>query len=108
MTPEVVYLLFPPVHVGHFDLHARVEGLVDDLARHHVLQLGPHEGRALARLDVLEFDDIPKLSLKVQRDAVLQVVRGCQGWSPITGRAAAPIVESRRGLPRLPPRPARE
>src|SRR5699024_403443 len=36
------------------DLHAGVERLVHALARQHVLQLGPHEGRPLAGLDVLE------------------------------------------------------
>src|SRR6266852_3661713 len=49
---------------------------VDDLARHDVLQLGAHEGAALARLDMLELDNGPELPVEVQRHAVLQVVRG--------------------------------
>ena len=59
------------------DLDSGVEGLVDDLARHHVLQLGAHEGRALAGLDVLELHDGPQLALEVEHQAVLQVVGRC-------------------------------
>jgi hypothetical protein len=32
---------------------------------------------------VLELNDIPELPLKVQRHAVLQVIRACHGSSPI-------------------------
>jgi hypothetical protein len=52
----------PLVDVRGLDLDAGVEGLVDDLAGQDVLQLGPHEGRALAGLDVLELDDGPQLA----------------------------------------------
>jgi len=46
----------------------------------HVLQLGAHEGRALAGLDVLELDDGPELaSVELEHQAVLEVVRGSHG-----------------------------
>ena len=45
------------VDVGRLDLDAGVEGLVDDLAGQHVLQLGPDESAALAGLDMLELHD---------------------------------------------------
>src|SRR6478736_10356188 len=65
------------VDVARLDLDAGVEGLVDDLARQDVLELGAHERGALARLDVLELDDGPQLALEVEDQAVLQVVRRC-------------------------------
>ncbi len=76
----VVQVLHRPlVDVGRLDLDAGVERLVDDLAGEDVLQLGPHEGRALAGLDVLELDDGPQLALEVEDEAVLEVVGGCHG-----------------------------
>ena len=62
------------VHGLEFHLHARVEGLVDDLAGEHVLDGGAHEGGALARLDVLELHDGPQLPVEVQDGSVLDVV----------------------------------
>jgi len=68
-----------------FHLHARVEGLVDDLAGKHVLDGGAHEGGALARLDVLELDDGPQLAIEVQNRTVLDVIGSlCQINSPIS------------------------
>src|SRR5690606_24549951 len=52
-------------------------GLVDGLARHHVLELGAHEGAALARLDVLELHDAPELPVDLDDDAILDVCGGC-------------------------------
>ena len=75
---EVLHV--PLVDVRRLDLDAGVEGLVDDLAAQDVLQLGPHEGRALAGLDVLELDDGPQLALEVEDEAVLEVVGRCHGW----------------------------
>ena len=65
----------PLVDVRGVDLDVGVERLVDDLARQHVLELGPHDGPALAGLVVLEPDDGPQLSVEVEHHAVLQVVR---------------------------------
>ena len=61
---------------GGVHLGTGVERLVDDLAGQHVLQCGPHERPALARLDVLELHDGPQLAVKVEDQTVLQVVRG--------------------------------
>jgi len=76
---EVAALLVQVLHRALVDvrglhLDAGVEGLVHDLAGQHVLELGPYEGRALAGLDVLEFDDIPQLAVQVERHAVLEVI----------------------------------
>jgi hypothetical protein len=64
----------PLVDVARLDLGAGVERLVDDLAREHRLELGAHEGGALARLHVLELDDGPELPLEVEHHAVLEVI----------------------------------
>ena len=100
----------PPslVQVGHvalvdgrgLDLDAGVERLVDDLAGHHVLQRGAHEGAALARLDVLELGDGPELALEVEDEAVLEVVGGGHGVSP--GRAVSAVGSAVRGAGRAP------
>src|SRR5699024_5972558 len=58
------------------DLHAGGERPVDVLARHDVLELGPHECGALARLDVLELDDLPQLPLFLEDEAVLEIGGG--------------------------------
>ena len=67
---------------GGVHLDTRVEGLVDDLAGQHVLQRGPHEGRAFTRLDVLELGDRPELTLEVEHEAVLEVAGRSHGCSP--------------------------
>src|SRR5699024_1858837 len=61
------------------DLHAGVEGLVHALPGQHVLELGPHEGRSLAGLDVLELDHAPELLVQHQDHPVLQIVRRRHG-----------------------------
>ena len=53
------------------------EGLVDGLAGQDVLDLGAHEGRALAGLDVLEFDNLPELAVDHHNQAVLQIIGRC-------------------------------
>jgi hypothetical protein len=74
LAEEVLHLAL--VDVGDVHLHAGVEGPVHHLAGHHVLQLGAHEGAALAGLYMLELDDGPEVAVEVQGYAVLQVVRG--------------------------------
>ena len=74
LAVEVLHL--PLVDGGDLHPDAGVEGAVHHLARHHVLQLGADEGAALARLDVLEVDDVPELAVDAQGHAVLQVIRG--------------------------------
>ena len=67
-----------------FHLHAGVEGLVNDLARKHVLDGGAHESGSLARLDVLELNDLPQLAVEIQNRAVLDVIGSlCHVYSPI-------------------------
>ena len=73
-----------------------VERLVDDLAGQHVLELGAHEGAALAGLDVLEPDDGPQLSVEVEHQPVLQVVGGGHGCLRVLGGACL----HGRGAPR--------
>src|SRR5690606_9232342 len=48
---------------------------------------GPHESGALARLDVLEFDDLLELIVDLQHEAVLEVagVRHCLRISSVLG-----------------------
>src|SRR3954469_3226831 len=90
------------VDVLDVDLRAGVVRLVDDLPGHDVLQLGADERAALARLDVLELDDVPELAVDVEHDAVADVSgRGHGG--PIRDADAAP--ETARNAPRsvLPP-----
>ncbi len=67
------------VHLRDLDLGAGVEGLVDDLARQHVLERGPDERAALAGLDVLELVDGPQAVVELEHHAVLEVVRGGHG-----------------------------
>ncbi|SHX15666.1 Uncharacterised protein [Mycobacteroides abscessus subsp. abscessus] len=55
------------------DLDSGVEGLVDDLAREHVLELRAHEGRSLTGLHVLELGDLPQLTIDVEHQAVLEI-----------------------------------
>src|SRR5450759_417411 len=76
---EVVAVLVQVLHgpfvdVGRIDLGPRVEGLVDHLAGQDRLELGPHEGRTLPWLDMLELDDGPELVADVEDHAVLEVV----------------------------------
>ena len=87
------------VDVGGLDLEAGVERLVDDLAGQDVLELGPHEGRALAGLDVLELHDGPQLALEVEDQAVLQVVGRCHVCSlAVQETAGMPRAEQRAAV----------
>ena len=85
---EVVAVLVGVLQVAvvnglELHLHARVEGLVDDLAAQHVLDGGTHESWALARLDVLELRDGPQLAVQVQDGSVLDVIGSlCHSNSP--------------------------
>ncbi len=95
---EVLHV--PLVDARGLDLHPGVEGLVDDLAAHDVLQLGAHERRALAGLDVLELHDGPELALEVEDEAVLEVVGRCHGWFFAFVDAGVPPARTRaRGTP---------
>ena len=55
------------------DLLARPEGVVDDLAEPHVLELGAHERPALAGLDVLELDDLVRLPVEDDLQPLLEL-----------------------------------
>ena len=103
---EVRAVLVQVLHValvdgGGVDLRPGVERPVDDLARQHVLELGTHEGAALARLDVLELHDGPQLPVEVEHQAVLQLVRRRHGSAfvlrgsrrdALAGHASAPAM----------------
>src|SRR5665811_163173 len=76
---EVVAVLVQVLHgpfvdVGRVDLGPRVEGLLNHLAGQDRLEIGPHEGRTLTGLDMLELHDGPELVADVEDHAVLEVV----------------------------------
>jgi hypothetical protein len=80
LAVEVEVLHRTLVDAGRLDLGAGVEGAVHDLAGEDVLQCRADERSALARLDVLELDDGPQLSVEIEHQAVLEVVgRGHNG-----------------------------
>src|SRR4029450_4008452 len=56
-------------------------GLVQGPPGADVLQPGAHEGAALARLDVLELDDVHEVAVEVERHAVLEIIRGRHGFT---------------------------
>src|SRR4029077_3554134 len=87
----------PLVDVGYVDLHVGVEGAVHGLAGLDVLQLRPDDGAALARLVVLEPDDLPELAVDVQHHAVLQVVGGGHAGVPLPVGASGPTPVARSG-----------
>jgi hypothetical protein len=60
--------------VRRAELLPRPEGFVDHRAVLDPAQLGPHEGAALARLDVLELDDLPDLAVDLDMGAVLGLI----------------------------------
>ena len=85
---------------GPLDLLARPERPVHDRAGSHVAERGPHEGVALAGLDVLEVHHLNQVTVQLQRHPVLQVI-GCDGrhldsggvrlgWLCCGGRASGP------------------
>jgi len=65
---HVLFLVFDQLH-----LLARAERVVDDLAQPHVLELGAHEGAALARLDVLEVHDGVRLAVEDDAQSLLEL-----------------------------------
>src|SRR4051794_21285855 len=83
---EVLHLAL--VDDSDIDLGAGVEGAVDDLAGQQVLELGADERATLARLDVLELDDVPQHAVEVEGHAVLQVVGGRHGSRTPRSRSA--------------------
>ena len=68
------------------DLDPGVERLVDHGAGPHVADLRADERAALARLDVLELDDLEQVVVELERDAVLQVVHGDLGHVQFNSR----------------------
>src|SRR3972149_10321771 len=52
------------------------EGVVDAASLPHVLELGAHEGAALAGLDVLEVDDAVRLPVELDLQPLLELGRG--------------------------------
>ena len=81
--------------LARLDLGAGVERLVDDLAGQDGLELGAHEGGALAGLDVLELHDGPELALDVEDHAVLQVVGRSHAEVTFVVRADRPAPSAR-------------
>ena len=69
---EVLHLARLGAHRA--ELLAGPEGLVDHRAVLDPAQLGAHEGAALARLDVLELDDLEDLAVDLDVGAVLELV----------------------------------
>jgi len=71
------------VHVEHralvdhrpFELLARTEGAVDDGSGASIAQRAPYESRALARLHVLEVDNLKKVVVDLERHSGFEVVR---------------------------------
>src|SRR6266545_3964831 len=71
---EVLHVLVLEVDQLHF--FAGAERVVDDAPLPHVLELGAHEGAALAGLDVLEIDDGVWLPIELDLEALLELCRG--------------------------------
>ena len=99
------------VEDGLLDADTRIEGAVDDGARAHVANLGTDERAALARLDVLELDDLEQDAVQFEGDPVLQVVGGDGGHGESFGdvvRTRHPsLVTTTRSSTRTPPKPSR-
>ena len=93
----------PLVDGGDLDLDVGVEGLVDGLAGLDVLQLGAHEGAALARLVVLEPDDRPELAVEVENHAVLEVVGRCHARVSAFVRSSVGVRPAPYGAGQQPP-----
>src|SRR6266849_4102912 len=71
---QILHVLL--VEVDELHLLARAERVVDDPPLPHVLELGAHEGAALARLDVLEVDDGVGLPVVLDLETLLEFGRG--------------------------------
>ena len=96
---------------GLLDADAGVERALEHRAGADVLQLGAHEGPALARLHVLEVDDGEQAVVELQRDAVLQVVGGDRRHDRsfgvcVSGRQPSAVTTTVSSI-RTPPSPAR-
>ena len=96
---------------GLLDADAGVERAVEDVARADVAQLGAHERTALARLDVLELDDLEQAVVELERDPGLQVVGGdgrhgasLDRW--VSRRPPSAVTATRSSM-RTPPKPPR-
>src|SRR5262245_27422718 len=71
---EVLHALL--FEVDELDFFAGTKRVVDDSTEPHVLELGPHEGAALAGLDVLEVDDRVRRPVELNLEALLELRRG--------------------------------
>ena len=69
------------------DLHSGVERALEHGAGLHVPELRAHERAALARLHVLELDDLEQHPVELEGHAVLEIVRG-NAHSSISSREA--------------------
>src|SRR5262249_8336091 len=98
---EKLHVLF--VVLDQLDLLTGAERVVDDLAQPHVLELGTHEGPALARLDVLEVDDGVRLPVEHDPQPLLELRRrDLHGRSqPFRRDRARSAVSSRSRAPTL-------
>ena len=63
--------------VDRLDLEAGREGVLKDVAVFQVAELGLHESRALARLDVLEPDDLARFAVVLEEQSVLKISCCC-------------------------------
>ena len=76
------------LHLARLGVHgaellAGAERLVDDVAVAGAAQLRAHERAALARLDVLEVEDLEDRPVDLDVVAVLQLVRADHGWASV-------------------------
>ena len=65
------------LHVGEVDFHAGGKGVLQDTAGAEVFQFAAHESGTLARFNVLEFDDGPKLTVQFYVQSVLKICSCC-------------------------------
>src|SRR5713101_4814621 len=71
---EVLHVLVLEIDQLHF--LTGPERVVDDASLPHVLELGAHEGAALARLDVLEVDDGIRMTVELDLQSLLELRGG--------------------------------
>ena len=65
------------LYADFVDLHARVPGLVKDTSGLHIAEFCADESRALARLNVEEFNDKEVVAVDVEAHAVFKVSCCC-------------------------------
>jgi hypothetical protein len=58
----------------YIDFDSCIESSINNLSRKNVLQLCTYKRWTFARLDVLEFDDIPELTLDIQGHTILEII----------------------------------